>query len=284
MAVIRAEGLGFCDGGRTSIEKVKQLARTEKKPVHVYGYLLHNKQIIQKLKAMGVVFLKPDPNLKADGKLVIRAHGVSEAVMRRLADQNELVDLTCPKVYKIHALAKFFEKKGYHILYLGKPGHPEAEGTLGNLNHYSLITCLEDAKHIKLKKLAFIAQSTCSASLFDEIAAYLKAEHPDTIILDTLCDSTRQRQLGAETLAKNADLMVVLGGKDSSNTRELYEICKKHGPTLWVELPEEVHQHSELIKQASTIGVTAGASTPDEDIDKLHIVLEEYNGKSSAHR
>jgi 4-hydroxy-3-methylbut-2-enyl diphosphate reductase len=278
MAVIKADALGFCKGGRDSIEGVRQLLKS-KEPVYVYGYLLHNEKVISGLKKLGVEFLEPNPDIKVKGRLVIRAHGISADLMKKLSEHNRIVDYTCPQVYKIHALANMYERRGHHIVYFGKKGHPEAEGTLGNLSSYTLVGSLEDVKKIKHNKLVLIAQSTCSVSEFERIAAHLRKHNPDAIIEDTICESTRQRQANAKKLAKEVDLMVVIGGSDSSNTRELYEICKAFAPTIWVQNPRDISHYSDLIKHSKMIGVSAGASTPDEDIDGLYKRLCKLNQK-----
>ncbi|MBW2988347.1 4-hydroxy-3-methylbut-2-enyl diphosphate reductase [Candidatus Woesearchaeota archaeon] len=276
MAIIKAKHLGFCEGGRNSINSVIELANQGER-VYVYGELLHNKSVIAKLEQLGITFLEPNPDVKVDGKLVIRAHGISNKLKQKLALNNEIVDLTCPKVRKIHALSKFMESKGYHIAYLGKPGHPEAEGTLGNLTNATLVTSLEDVKAIPHEKLAFLAQSTASLEEFNKIANYLRAYKPSSVVFNTICDSTLKRQRSAAEVAARVDLMVVVGGKNSANTRQLYEICKKHTTTIWIETPDEILNYKEEIEKANDIGLTAGASTPDEDIDTVFERISKLN-------
>ncbi len=278
MVVIKAKSMGFCKGARDSIKGVKDLI-VERKQISVFGELLHNKKVIDNLKKIGIGFVEPNPDVVVKGKLVIRAHGISNALMKKLKEKNDVIDLTCPKVYKIHALANFYEKKGYHIVYLGKANHPEAEGTLGNLKNYTLVTNLNDAKQIKKKKIAFIAMSTCQISKFNEIANYFKENKLDPIIINTICESTRAHQDSAKKLSEKSDVMVIIGGKQSSNTKELFELCKKITPSIWLENPEEIKKYECLIKNAKTVGLTAGASTPDEDIEELFTLLEVINNK-----
>ena len=280
MAVIKSKVLGFCEGGRASIEGVLELAKDGSK-VYVYGKLLHNKNAIKDLEEKGIIFLEPKPGVKVEGKLAIRAHGVTDCIKAQLCEKNQVVDLTCPKVLKINWITKMYEKKGFHIVYLGKAKHPEVDGTLGNLKNYTLIHSLEGAQKIQQDKVAFVAQSTANLETFREIADYFAEHKPQAIVVDTICWSTRKRQEEAESLAKKVDIMVIIGGKDSANTAELVATCKKFVPSIWVEKPEEIKKNLAELKKIKNIGLTAGASTPDEDIDKLYEILKAVDSGSA---
>ncbi len=268
MRIIKAKSLGLCKGGKDSIDGVKALAASGKK-VFVYGQLLHNPRVISELEKQGIKFIEPLPNAKVNGCLVIRAHGVSDAVLEQLKQNNEVVDLTCPKVRAIQKLTKRYQKEGYHIIYLGKPGHPEADATIGNLKKFTLITRLDELKHVPDGKLILVAQSTASLDEFERVSEHVKKLNPTAKIVNTICSSTVERQRGAQEVAGKVQLMIVLGGKESSNTKELFELCKKTTETIWVERPKDIELHLETVRKAQCVGITAGASTPKEEILKL---------------
>ena len=278
MDIIIGTTAGFCFGVKNAVDNTLKELNGEKK-VYCLGELVHNKHVTNTLKEQGLIFIEDIEEAK--GKTIIRAHGVTKETYNKAQEKNiELKDLTCPKVLKIHDLAEEYSKKGYYIFLVGIANHPETIGTYSFCGEHSSIIetiCdLEQAvtkmQEAGIKQALLITQTTFSLKKFEEISEklseMLKVEELELKIINTICLSTELRQKETEELSKKVDLMLIVGGKNSSNTNKLYDISIKNCANVrFVESLEDIDIN--FINQFETIGLMAGASTPREIIDNI---------------
>ena len=278
MEIIIGTTSGFCHGVRNAVDKATEELEKSKDQVYCLGELVHNKQVTISLEEKGIKFIE---NIEeAKGKTIIRAHGVKKEIYRKAQDLKiELKDLTCPKVLKIHDLAEEYSKKGYYIYLVGMSNHPETIGTYSFCGkNASIIECLGDLEQAiakmeetQINKALLLTQTTFNLRKFEEIAERLKEMLEEKIelkVINTICLSTELRQKETEELSQKVDLMLIIGGRNSSNTNKLYEIASKNCKNvIFAETVEDIN--SEYIKQFEKIGVMAGASTPHQSIDSI---------------
>ena len=279
MEIIIGKNAGFCFGVANAVNKTNKLLE-ENNNICVLGELVHNKQVINDLQKKG---LRTIENIKeANNNVIIRTHGGERSVYEEAKKMElEIFDLTCPKVLKIHDIVVEYSNKGYYILLIGKKNHPEVIATISYCGKYANI--IEDDTDLKekfddfynsgIKNLLVIAQTTYSLERFNEISKLIEEdvrEHKEINIeiKKTICDATKIRQEETETISKKVDIMIIIGGKHSSNTNKLYEIAKKNCKnSILVETEEEID--IEEIKKYNKIGIMAGASTPKKSIDLI---------------
>ncbi len=272
MNVMLAENSGFCSGVRRIIKILKRLEK--KNNVYTLGDIIHNPDFIQKLKRKGVKSVKSLDEIK-EGTVIIRGHGVPpEEIDRARGLGLKVVNTTCPFVKKVQKIAKHLEENDYQVILFGDNSHPEVIGIRGYAKSSIVVSSLEES--VKLgtyKKIGFISQTTQSEDLFDKISSELSKHTKDLKVYKTICSATRKRQESALDLAKKVDIIIVLGGKNSSNTKRLAEICEPFSETYHVEYIDELDLN--LLK-GKTVGLTAGASTPDylinETLEKLKAI------------
>lgn len=277
MEIIIGKTSGFCHGVKNAVIKAKEELEQSKEKVYCLGELVHNKDVIITLQKKGLIFI--DKLEEAKGKTIIRAHGTTKETYKKAKELKlELKDLTCPKVLKIHDIAEEYSKNGYYIFLVGIKNHPE---TIGNFSfcgeNSSLIENICDLEQevkkfqkTKIKKALLISQTTFNLRKFEEITETLRKmlEDEELKVINTICLSTELRQKETENLSQNVDLMLIIGGKNSSNTNKLYDISTKYCKNvIFVESLEDIN--ISFIKQFEKIGVMAGASTPQESIDKI---------------
>lgn len=250
--------------------------------VYCLGELVHNNQVTEELISKGVKFI--DNIDEAKGNIIIRSHGVEKKIYDEAKKLNiEVIDLTCPKVLYTHKLAEKYCKNGYYIFITGKSTHPEIVGTASFCGkNYCIIEKEEDVekavlkfKNTKLNKAIMISQTTFSMEKFNNIKKQIinKIGEKNIEIINTICQATKQRQKETENIAKHVDTMIIVGGKHSSNSNKLFELAKKHCKNvLFLEKSEELLL--EELQKSNIIGVMAGASTPEESIEK---VVEKIN-------
>ncbi|MBQ2313047.1 MAG: 4-hydroxy-3-methylbut-2-enyl diphosphate reductase, partial [Elusimicrobiaceae bacterium] len=267
-----AKSAGFCPGVKNAIERVLQLSEKGKKPVYTVGPLIHNKQVTQMLEKKDI-FTINNLNEATDknGVLVIRAHGITPEFQKQVFDMGlEVVDCTCPLVKRAHTIIDEFAKKGYYTVIIGDAEHAEVIGLLGYTQGKGIVVAdAEEAKKLPAyDKVNVVAQTTQKEQTFFDAAEVIKQKSKTCQISNTICTPTKQRQKETLELAKNADLVIVVGGKHSANTARLAklcsELCKK---VLHVETAEEVKK--EILEDAKNILITAGASTPDWVIQEV---------------
>lgn len=286
MEIIIGKTSGFCHGVRNAVDNAKKEIEQSKENVYCLGELVHNKHVTNSLKEKGLIFIE---NIEeAKGKTIIRAHGVTKETYKKAQKLGiELKDLTCPKVLKIHDIAEEYSKNGYYIFLVGEANHPEIIGTFSFCGENSTIIekisdleqSIEKLKDKQFKKVLLIAQTTFNLRKFEEITEKLKEELKDIElkIMNTICLATELRQKETEELSQKVDLMLIIGGRKSSNTNKLYEISSKNCKNvIFAENIDDIDLN--FVRQFEKIGVMAGASTPRQSIDDIvnFIKQEEY--------
>lgn len=284
MKVKLAKTAGFCMGVRRAINIVLDEAHKKKGKLYTYGPLVHNPQTIEMLKHKGVEILKKENNV-SDSTIIIRAHGVPPEERAKLKESGNLVcDATCPHVARAHAIIKKEVKEGYKAIIIGDRGHAEVDGLLGYAKENGFV--VENAADIdnlpEMDKVCVVAQTTQDRKNFQEIVEKIQTKFSDTRIFDTICDSTNMRQKEALELAKEVDAMVIVGGKNSANTKRLYEISLSTGtPSFHIEDDDELDHLG--LEKFENIGLMAGASTPNwvitKVIDRIKYLLKKQRGR-----
>ena len=266
---------GFCFGVKRAIKLAFQAANGERaRPIYSLGPLIHNPQVVDELTYKGVEVID---NLKGvkEGTLIIRSHGVHPCLLSEAEEIGlRIVDATCPLVKRVQDLVKILDKEGYSVVIIGERGHYEVKALLGFAGNEALVVeSLEEAERVgRTKKLGILSQTTQSTDNFKEIVGELSSKAKEIKLFNTICEATRKRQEATLDLSQRVDIMLVLGGYDSANTRRLAQISQETGTeTHHIETVKEMK--ASWLKGKEKVGVTAGASTPDwiieEVIDKL---------------
>ena len=267
MKVITAKSAGFCFGVNRAVEMVRELAQKGER-VYTLGPIIHNDFVVKELEALGVAAIGSPEENTDDRLVVIRSHGVPAEIYRRLEQMgSRYADATCPYVAKIHKLVSQ-APRGSLVLVAGDPKHPEVQGIVGHCKQpcrvfsdlSELQDLLENLPEEAKGRIVMAAQTTFNTGKWEKCVEYAKKECTNPTIFDTICKATSVRQQDAAKLAAQCDRMVVVGGRHSSNTAKLYEICAAHCPTVLVEQAAELHP--EDFMGCNLIGLTAGASTP----------------------
>ncbi len=264
MKIKLAKTSGFCMGVRRAMEITFSEANRGDGKLFTYGPLIHNRQVLDLLRSKGVD-VKEDIDEHSIGRIIIRAHGITPTEREMIKSSNlKIIDATCPRVAKVHAIIKTYNNKGYFPVIFGEAGHPEVIGLMGHSKGKGIvINSLEDFERLPEKeRLVVVSQTTQDADVYREIINAIKGRYPDAIIFDTICDETYKRQREVRSLASEVDSMVIVGGYNSGNTRRLYQISMStHKPTFHVETEKELK--GLWFSSTKTVGVTAGASTPN---------------------
>lgn len=274
-----AKFAGFCYGVKRAVETVKKLkAENPNTNVSVLGELIHNTDVIKELEELGIKTLKTIPE-KGDGICVVRSHGESPEVIEKIkAAGFTPVDLTCPDVKKVQQKAIELAKEDYYVVIVGKSEHPEVIAIKANAKLWSekviVAASTEQLKPYETeiknhKKTGVVVQTTQRITTLNEIVEYLTSISKELHIANTICQSTAMRQKEAKELAKENDLVIVVGSKKSANTSHLAEILKDITQTIHIENDAELDNYKELINKAQKIGITAGASTPQNIIENV---------------
>ena len=273
--IILSPSAGFCFGVSRAVDEVYKQIDEKKKNVYTYGPIIHNEYVVEDLKSKGVDITE-DLNLlegKKDATLIIRSHGVSRAVYDKALESGaSVVDATCPFVKKIHNIVSDESKKGNMVIIVGDPTHPEVIGIKGWGDESTrVISSIEDFEKLNIPKsehIAIVAQTTFNYSKFQECVEKIEHLGYDIQGFNTVCNATKQRQLDARSIAKEVDVMIVIGSRNSSNTQKLYNICSEVCERTYL-----IQSSNDLvaIKIASedTVGITAGASTPKHIIEEV---------------
>ncbi len=284
MEITVAESAGFCFGVNRAVNIVLDLI-AENKPVSTLGPIIHNKQMVLELESKGVTAVDSCEDAENGRTLVIRSHGVTEDVYKYLSDsKTEFVDATCPFVAKIHRTVSQQSDLGKTILIAGDENHPEVQGIIGHChgnsytfrNEEELIKLSDKFPFLKNTDVSVVAQTTFDVEEWKKCLKTLKKVYTKSNFFDTICNATSQRQSDALKLAQRSDLMIVIGGRHSSNTNKLYEICKKCcSRTYLIETADELKDIS--FRDDDKIGITAGASTPASIIKEVLDRMSEIN-------
>ena len=276
MEVTVAKTAGFCFGVKRAVEKVyEQIGKTEK-PIYTYGPIIHNEQVVGDLQEKGVEVIDTLEELKTirDAVVVIRSHGVGKDVYDILKENGvEIVDATCPYVKKIHRIVEQQTAEGRRVIIIGSPEHPEVQGIRGWGNDTTLV--VEKPEQIENlpvgigEKLCVVSQTTFNYKKFQDLVEKFEKKGYDILVLNTICNATQERQVEARRIASEVDAMIVIGGKHSSNTQKLYEICQKECKnTYFIQSLGDFNP--ECVNSVRSVGITAGASTPNQIIEEVH--------------
>lgn len=280
LKIIRADVMGYCMGVRRAVEAAEQaLLDNPIRPVYSYGPLIHNPSALERLAAEGVVIVDgknlPLPADFGGASVIIRAHGVPpderEELVRRHA---KIVDATCPRVLLSQRRARDYHERGYTVYLAGDRNHGEISGIAGYAPECIVLENSADAERLAMypEKAVLISQTTIKQSEYDAIAAVLSAKIADLIVLNTICPATRERQEALEELCHEVDGVMVIGGRNSANTRRLFDTARQLSRNAWlIETPAEIPGEAYSLER---IGITAGASTPDEVIDAVEQALQ----------
>ncbi len=274
MEVKLAERMGFCFGVKRAVDTVYEQIKNGKN-IYTYGPIVNNEEVVRELSEQGVKVLESGEELMelSEGSVIIRAHGVPEKIIRILREKNlECIDATCPFVKRIHNIVEKESGEGRHIVIVGNAGHPEVEGIVGWCKGpVTVLKDLEEAEEFRPpegEKLCVVAQTTYNYNKFHNIVEILEKKGYNSIVVNTICNATEERQCSAKALAAEADVMIVIGGRHSSNTRKLYEICAEEcAHTYFIQTLDDLHL--ELPKAVRLVGITAGASTPNKLIEEV---------------
>ena len=269
---------GTCYGVQRALDMALAAAPQagESSQVHTLGPLIHNPIVVRELADAGVG-LADTLDDAASGTVIIRAHGVVPQVIEAARERGlTVVDATCPYVKKVHVAAERLVREGYRVIVVGEPGHPEVEGILGHAGDDArVLSCAADADELPLKgKVGLVVQTTQTAQNLAEVVAAITPRVQELRVINTICAATSERQQAAASLANRCDCMIVVGGKNSGNTRRLAQICADA-----CEHTHHIEEASELeaawFADARHVGITAGASTPQEHIERAVARIKE---------
>lgn len=285
MEIVVGKTAGFCYGVKNAVDKSEEELKNGNR-ICCLGEIVHNNKVVKKLEEKGIKFIDSlEENTKKD-KTIIRAHGISKSVYE-LAEKMgiELLDLTCPNVLKIHKVVSEHEQNGYFIMVIGNKNHPEILGTIGfcGENYCVIESDIEIKESVRKfresnkQNLLIIVQTTFSLEKFNKYIKIIKAEINDKNknieICNSICNATRIRQEETEKISKDVDYMIIIGGKNSSNTKKLYEIASENCPNVvCIEDADEINKKS--LQHVNIVGVMAGASTPQDSIKEVVNLLK----------
>lgn len=276
MKVILAKSAGFCFGVKRALELAEKTVEENQTPIYTYGPIIHNEQVIAELENKGVTVMKEDsaPDEYPAGTVILRSHGVSREVYESiLSAGHKIVDATCPFVAKIHKIVDDNSGKDAHIVIIGDKSHPEVMGITGWVRgeNVTVINEKADAEAFfvpKGKKVCVVSQTTYNLTKFQELVEIIKQKGYDITVLNTICSATEERQKEAAEVAHIVDAMIVIGGRNSSNSRKLFEICSAIcGNTVFIQKASDLDR--DAFSSCETIGITAGASTPYNIIQEV---------------
>jgi 4-hydroxy-3-methylbut-2-enyl diphosphate reductase len=276
MRVIRADVLGMCFGVRDSLAVIESLG--EPGTVTIHGELVHNEIVQSRLAARGFALRGEDErkrSLPETPTVVITAHGVSDRERKRLESAGkQVVDTTCPLVTRVHLAAGALAAEGYHVLVIGKRGHVEVEGITGDLTEFEVIESAEEVRSYPQSRLGIVCQTTATERDVAAIRAAVAARNPGASIkfMDTVCLPTKEHQRALARLLEKVDAVVVVGGRNSNNTRQLAARCRERGkPVLHVQSAADLDP--DWFRHFASVGLTAGTSTLAETVDEVHRAL-----------
>ncbi len=282
MRVVLAQPRGFCAGVERAIEIVERALKLYGPPVYVRHEIVHNKRVVEDLKAKGAVFVEELDEIPDGAISVFSAHGVSQKVEDNAKSRSlPVLDATCPLVAKVHKEGQRYAAKGFDIVLIGHHGHPEVEGTMGRIpGNVYLVSSPEDAAALEVKdpeRVAYVTQTTLSVDDTREVIEALKLRFPKIVGPDVkdICYATQNRQAAVRELAKEVDVILVVGARNSSNSNRLREIGEEMGvPSHLIDDARALDPR--WLANAKSIGVTAGASAPEELVQELIARLRDF--------
>ena len=274
MEVIVAKNIGFCFGVKRAVDAVYEQAEKDGN-IYTYGAITHNEEVVKDLEKKGVSVIGSAKELEdiQEGTVIIRAHGVAQSFYEQIGRQGlKYIDMTCPFVKRIHDIVEKESAAGKQIVIIGNAGHPEIEGIVGWCKTPAIvIESLDEAKEFDYtgeKELCVVSQTTYNYNKFQDIVEIFKQKGYNVIIENTICNATEVRQTEAREIAAKVDVMIVIGGNHSSNTRKLYEICMQECEnTYFIQTLDDLNL--DLSESVKLVGITAGASTPNNIIEEV---------------
>jgi (E)-4-hydroxy-3-methyl-but-2-enyl pyrophosphate reductase len=272
----KAKVQGFCFGVAITVKKAEE-AIESRDDVTTLGHVVHNPQMVESLAARGLRNAHSVDDVEG-GALFVRAHGLPVDVFEKAAEKGlEVIDATCPMVTKIHVQAKRLKEDGCKIIVVGDPNHPEVKGTLSHVPGAWCIETVEDVEKLpRGSRVGVVVQSTYSRERFTDIVKALSQRYYEVRAVNTICTDTNNRQSEALRLASEVDVMIVVGGKTSANTKHLAELAETHGArSFHIEGPDELR--GEWFDGVKIAGLMSGASTPGWLVDDVHARMEELS-------
>jgi 4-hydroxy-3-methylbut-2-enyl diphosphate reductase len=274
MEVEVAKSAGFCFGVKRAVSCVYDEIRSGPGPIYTYGPIIHNEQVTADLSSKGIRIIESLDELDAvrEGTVIIRSHGVSKAELERIKGSGlRVVDATCPFVKRIHRIVEDASAEGRDVIIVGNPDHPEVRAIKGWCSGRCFVikNTAESEQLPVLGKVTVVSQTTFNHINFQEIVDKLVKMDYDMNVVNTICNATQERQSEAVDIARRVETMIVIGGKHSSNTQKLYELCKHEcSHTYYVQTLDDLT--SQWFPHVSSVGITAGASTPNKIIEEVH--------------
>ncbi len=283
MRVIEAEVLGMCFGVRDALRRLEAMERPEEATIH--GELVHNAEVLYQLESRG--FSMTDERMREEVPdtpvVVVTAHGISERERARLREAGKvLVDTTCPLVTRVHKAAMRLQAQGAFVVVVGKPGHVEVRGITEDLERHAVVERPGDVRDYGVEQIGVVCQTTTAESRVDAIVQAVRAANPEATVtfVDTICQPTKDHQRALERLLERVHAVVVVGGRNSNNTKALVERCRQAGATAWhVQSAAEIDPT--WFDGIDEVGLTAGTSTLAETIAEVRCVLETIEAPSS---
>ena len=266
---------GYCAGVDRAVQTVERALELYGPPVYVRKEIVHNKHVVEQLRERGAIFVEQETEVPAGETVIFSAHGVAPSVHANAADRSlRTIDATCPLVTKVHVSARKFAEQGYSIVLIGHAGHEEVEGTTGEAaDAIALVETIDDVDKLVVEDpdhVAFITQTTLSVDETAGIIARLRERFPNIVSskVDDICYATTNRQIAVKQLAREADLVLVIGSTNSSNSNRLVEVAREHGAdSHLIDNASQVRE--EWLDGVETVGITSGASAPEELVSEL---------------
>ncbi len=277
MEVVVAKTAGFCFGVKRAVEYVyRQIEQNQGRPIYTYGPIIHNEEVVKDLEEKGVKVLNTEEELAGleEGVVIIRSHGVGKHIYDMLERKGVTVaDATCPFVKKIHRIVQEENAKGRRVIIIGNERHPEVEGIKGWGDERTIVVDSEEQiQKLSLlsdEKISIVSQTTFNYKKFQDLVEKILKKGYDSSVLNTICNATQERQSEAREIASKVEAMIVIGGKSSSNTQKLYEICRRECEhTYYIQTFDDLDPES--VSSVRSVGITAGASTPKNIIEEVH--------------
>ncbi|MFY9468862.1 MAG: 4-hydroxy-3-methylbut-2-enyl diphosphate reductase, partial [Solirubrobacterales bacterium] len=279
--VLLAAPRGYCAGVDRAVQTVEHALDIYGPPVYVRKEIVHNKHVVESLRARGAIFVDNADEVPAGATVVFSAHGVSPAVHAQARERSlKTIDATCPLVTKVHVEAKKFAADGFKIILIGHAGHEEVEGTMGEApDAMILVETVEDVQNLEVpdpERLAFISQTTLSVDETREIIEALRDKFPRIVgpRTDDICYATTNRQASVKELARECDVVLVIGSKNSSNSNRLVDVTRDLGTDAYL-IDNASQVQDEWLEGKPVVGITSGASAPDELVQNLVQVFRE---------
>ena len=279
MKITVAKSAGFCFGVKRAIDIALESAKAPQAAVYMLGDIVHNENVVKKIEKVGIKKIRTLRQSK-NGSLIIRAHGSAQKTLEKAAGLGlKVIDATCPMVKEIHTIAIDMDKRGYKMIVIGDHKHDEVQGIIGQIQHKAIV--LENTQDIKKKikkkipKACVVAQSTQNLEKVLALYETLKNYVDELAFFNTICSPTQLKQSEIKNLPKENDCVIVIGSKTSANTKRLYEIAKSiNSRSYWVNSVSELKK--EWFNHVKSVGISAGASTPDETIQEIKEYIQRH--------